>query len=102
MKRLRNLVAALGLTLIALAASGAALAGPEAWRAEWPRTDFARTNVDLAEILSGGPPKDGIPALDAPRTTWERMYHPVTLGAALQRVEVARPSGVVPPLLSGS
>ena len=68
MKRLRNLVAALGLTLIALAASGAALAGPEAWRAEWPRTDFARTNVDLAEILSGGPPKDGIPALDAPRT----------------------------------
>ena len=30
------------------------------------RTDFSRHSVPYAEILSGGPPKDGIPALDAP------------------------------------
>ena len=33
----------------------------------WPRTDFSRKTVDLAEIQSGGPPKDGIPAIDRPR-----------------------------------
>lgn len=30
-------------------------------------TDFTRATVDLGEILSGGPPKDGIPSIDAPR-----------------------------------
>jgi Protein of unknown function (DUF3179) len=30
-------------------------------------TDFTKANVDLAEFLSGGPPKDGIPAIDHPR-----------------------------------
>ena len=30
----------------------------------WPQTDFSRCTVDIAEILSGGPGKDGIPALD--------------------------------------
>jgi hypothetical protein len=30
------------------------------------RTDFARAGIDLAELRPGGPPKDGIPALDAP------------------------------------
>jgi hypothetical protein len=34
---------------------------------EWPRTDFGRRTVDLSEIRSGGPPKDGIPAIDRPR-----------------------------------
>ncbi len=33
---------------------------------DW-RTDFSRHTVPLAEIVSGGPPKDGIPALDRPR-----------------------------------
>ena len=31
------------------------------------RTDFSRHTVPLAEIVSGGPPKDGIPAIDRPR-----------------------------------
>jgi hypothetical protein len=31
------------------------------------RTDFTRHTVPLAEIVSGGPPKDGIPAIDVPR-----------------------------------
>jgi hypothetical protein len=30
-------------------------------------TDFTKANVDLAEFSSGGPPKDGIPAIDHPR-----------------------------------
>jgi len=46
----------------------AAHASPEFWRSEWPDTDFGNTSVDSwTEILSGGPPKDGIPALDAPQ-----------------------------------
>ena len=34
---------------------------------EWPRTDFSRKTIDLGEVQSGGPPKDGIPAIDDPR-----------------------------------
>lgn len=34
--------------------------------AEW-RTDFSKHTVPLDEIVSGGPPKDGIPAIDRPR-----------------------------------
>lgn len=33
---------------------------------EWPTTDFTNSSVDHSEILSGGPPKDGIPAIDNP------------------------------------
>jgi len=33
---------------------------------EWPNTDFDNTSVtNWVQILSGGPPKDGIPALDS-------------------------------------
>lgn len=31
------------------------------------KTDFSRHTVPYGEILSGGPPKDGIPAIDAPK-----------------------------------
>jgi hypothetical protein len=41
-------------------------ADPNAWKSEWPNTDFSVASVDFAEILSGGPPKDGIPAIDNP------------------------------------
>jgi hypothetical protein len=34
---------------------------------EWPNTNFEKTLVDLAEIQSGGPPKDGIPPVDDPQ-----------------------------------
>ena len=44
----------------------AALAGPSTWRFEWPDTDFSKHSVDYDEILSGGPPKDGIPSIDQP------------------------------------
>ncbi|MBL6934457.1 MAG: DUF3179 domain-containing protein [Alphaproteobacteria bacterium] len=36
------------------------------WPREWPRTDFSKHSVELSEIFSGGPPKDGIPAIDRP------------------------------------
>jgi hypothetical protein len=54
------------LALILLWASPAA-AQSDADRREWPKTDFSRRTVNLAEIESGGPPKDGIPAIDRPR-----------------------------------
>ncbi|MEQ9693207.1 DUF3179 domain-containing protein [Shimia sp. SDUM112013] len=48
--------------------AGISAADPTFWKHEWPQTDFTRTSVDnWVEILSGGPPKDGIPALDAPK-----------------------------------
>jgi hypothetical protein len=30
------------------------------------RTDFSRRTIDWKEVISGGPPKDGIPAIDKP------------------------------------
>ena len=34
---------------------------------DWPRTDFSNALIDLDAVRSGGPPKDGIPAIDEPR-----------------------------------
>ena len=42
-------------------------ADPAFWRHEWPDTDFTRTSVESwVEIMSGGPGKDGIPAVSDP------------------------------------
>ncbi len=35
-------------------------------KGEFPKTDFDNLSVDLDSILSGGPPKDGIPSIDQP------------------------------------
>lgn len=35
-------------------------------RAEFPKTDFNKASVEFSEIFSGGPPRDGIPAIDNP------------------------------------
>jgi len=54
-------------TAAALSVATAVLADPSRWRAEWPDTDFSVTSIeDWSEIRSGGPPKDGIPALSDP------------------------------------
>ena len=43
-------------------------ANPERWKSEWPKTNFEKTNIaSWSEILSGGPPRDGIPALSDPQ-----------------------------------
>ena len=52
--------------LAAFLGYGAAFANP-LWQREWPRTDFNKRTVPLEEIRSGGPPRDGIPAIDRPK-----------------------------------
>ncbi|MDQ7081375.1 MAG: DUF3179 domain-containing protein [Paracoccaceae bacterium] len=59
----RNAILTLMLTLLA----GMASAQVSFWQNEWPKTDFAKKSVDFIEIMSGGPPKDGIPAVDNPK-----------------------------------
>ncbi|MDV7142907.1 DUF3179 domain-containing protein [Tropicimonas sp. TH_r6] len=62
--RLAPLLLAAALCAAPLAAS----ANPDFWKQEWPRTDFSRTSIEnWVEIISGGPPRDGIPALSDPR-----------------------------------
>jgi len=39
---------------------------PAGWKLEFPKTNFDKAIVDLDEIVSGGPPKDGIPSIDRP------------------------------------
>ena len=52
---------------LSMSLATSAVASPEFWRHEWPDTNFETTSVtNWVEILSGGPPKDGIPALDNP------------------------------------
>jgi len=51
-------------------AASTAIADPDFWQYEWPNTDFETTSVERwVEIMSGGPPKDGIPAIDDPTFT---------------------------------
>ena len=57
----------LTLLIAVLSAVGTLRADSASWKHEWPRTDFSRHAIDYSEILSGGPPKDGIPAIDDPR-----------------------------------
>lgn len=64
---LKHLFTIIALLLVPVLAVPAA-ADPAVWAREWPQTDFSRTIVkDWRQIRSGGVPKDGIPALDAPR-----------------------------------
>jgi hypothetical protein len=57
----RRILAAV-LSCLVLGATGVASQSDSEWR-----TDFSRHTVPLEEIVSGGPPKDGIPAIDRPR-----------------------------------
>lgn len=51
------------MTLLAFLLAAPAQAQAPFWQDEWPRTDFERSAVDFSEIISGGPSRDGIPAL---------------------------------------
>lgn len=58
-------ILSLVLALFAGGASAQATNHPSFWDSEWPNTDFTNNSVaSWVEVLSGGPPKDGIPALD--------------------------------------
>lgn len=48
-------------------AMGAFAGAAEKWRAQWPNTDFSKSIIDFDSVISGGPPKDGIPSIDSPR-----------------------------------
>jgi len=86
-----------GASLLAALVAGASfvVSSPGAGKPSWGalpfdptgwRTDFSRHSVPLAEIVPGGPPKDGIPALDHPTfedvaraSRWLRPREPVIL-----------------------
>ena len=60
---------------------------------EFPLTDFSRHSVSYNEILSGGPPRDGIPPIDQPKfisiaeaDEWLRPVEPVIQMAVNQEV----------------
>jgi hypothetical protein len=60
----RRLLHAMAVATLALALPvSAALAQAERFERAWPDTDFSRLAVDLGEVISGGPPRDGIPAI---------------------------------------
>lgn len=59
--------ALLSSILMLAAAPVAAQSVPNAWKEEWPRTEFQKRTITFDEILSGGPPKDGIPSIDVPK-----------------------------------
>jgi hypothetical protein len=60
---LRTFAVALSIACLGLSAMAQV---PSDWRAEFPKADFSRHSVDLSEIFSGGPPRDGIPAIWSP------------------------------------
>ena len=55
------------VAVAALLTWGAVMPAEPQLKSDWPRTDFGKRTVPLEEIQSGGPPKDGIPAIDRPR-----------------------------------
>ncbi|MEM1235680.1 MAG: DUF3179 domain-containing protein [Pseudomonadota bacterium] len=69
---MRQILCALAVSAAAaLPVSAYAQASPDAipqfWSVEWGDTDFANNAIDSwTEIMSGGPPKDGIPSIENP------------------------------------
>ncbi|MDG1130213.1 MAG: DUF3179 domain-containing (seleno)protein [Paracoccaceae bacterium] len=75
---LLKVLAALPLLVVTAAAAQETL-----FDAAWPNTDFSRLAIDLGEVISGGPPRDGIPAIldpsfiGASEETWLDDREPV-------------------------
>lgn len=55
------------LLVVSTGVKASAQTVPGSWSYEWKNTDFSKSSVDFKEILSGGPPKDGIPSIDSPQ-----------------------------------
>lgn len=54
-----------GVSLISTRAANSQ-SSAEFWQSEGWKTNFALTSIDFLEVMSGGPPKDGIPSIDKP------------------------------------
>ncbi len=78
---MRKVALALTTTALAVMVALPLRADVPSWQGEWPETDFSKTAVDFAEILSGGPPKDGIPSIDDP------AFEPVAGASGLSETE---------------
>ena len=66
----RKTVGGLLAGALLLVGSGAVFAAPgvpDFIKAQWPKTNFAKRSIDMDEIMSGGPPKAGIPSLADPK-----------------------------------
>ncbi|MBL4749217.1 MAG: DUF3179 domain-containing protein [Amylibacter sp.] len=57
----------ISILLASLFFTSTAFAQVSGWKYEWPNTDFSKKSVEFSEILSGGPGKDGIPAILEPK-----------------------------------
>lgn len=64
---LARIVVLVGLGWLAIQALVPESPEPGELQALWPETDFSRHAVPLREIEPGGPPRDGISPIDAPR-----------------------------------
>lgn len=78
----------IGIFLGLFALMGNATADPGFWKYEWPKTDFTKTSIDLREIFSGGPPKDGIPAIDNPVFSSVRLIKNISPNEPVITVEI--------------
>ena len=54
------------LTLVWVLGLASGQANEKLFSSQWPNTDFSLASVPLDEIMSGGVPKDGIPAIHNP------------------------------------
>ena len=61
---MKQIVGAIALLCLWL---GQASTNADYWHHEWPKTEFFQHSVPLSDILSCGPPRDGIPPIDNPR-----------------------------------
>lgn len=67
-KTVRKTVSALAITAVfAIGTLQPLQADPARWAQEGWATDFSITSIDLTRVLSGGPPRDGIPSIDSPK-----------------------------------
>ncbi len=74
-RRDRHPLAALVLGFaVVVAFTGGAAGQSMFWKMSWPKTDFSKHSVDFDEIMSGGPPKDGIPSIDDPKFVPQADY----------------------------
>lgn len=63
--RLAKLLSTILCLMILTSLPGRADPNPTVWE-KW-KTDFSKSIIDRSEVLSGGPPKDGIPSIDEPK-----------------------------------